>query len=143
VIYLDTSSLIKLYLLEDGSKAVNDLVSSQYEPLPIWEIQEVELINALNLKVFWKELTRKQSSDQINLYHDRKKRGLYYMPDISRSELVRKFHDLSQHTQKLGCRTLDILHVACASLLNPELFVSFDHRQCALAKEAGLKVWKI
>jgi predicted nucleic acid-binding protein len=57
MLYLDTSALLKLYIRETGSEAVHSLVVSQDLPLAIWEIQEAEFINALRLKVFWKEIT--------------------------------------------------------------------------------------
>lgn len=40
----------------------------------------------------------------------------------------------------LGCRTLDIIHVAAALVLGTKEFVTFDGRQGALAKQAGLTV---
>jgi predicted nucleic acid-binding protein len=41
---------------------------------------------------------------------------------------------------KLGTRTLDSLHVACALELKAERFWTFDERQAKLAKAAGLKI---
>jgi predicted nucleic acid-binding protein len=40
---------------------------------------------------------------------------------------------------KLGVRTLDSLHVACALELRAERFWTFDERQGKLAKAEGLK----
>ena len=40
---------------------------------------------------------------------------------------------------KLGMRTLDSLHVACALELNAERFWTFDERQAKLARAEGLK----
>lgn len=44
------------------------------------------------------------------------------------------------HTPALGCRTLDILHVAAAVLLKVGLFMTFDQPQAQLATLAGLTV---
>ena len=41
---------------------------------------------------------------------------------------------------KLGTRTLDSLHVACALELKAERFWTFDERQAKLAKAEGLKI---
>jgi predicted nucleic acid-binding protein len=41
---------------------------------------------------------------------------------------------------KLGMRTLDTLHVACALELKAERFWTFDERQAKLAKAVGLKI---
>lgn len=140
MIYLDTSALIKLYIREAGSEAVQELVASQDEPLPVWELQEAELINALRLKVFWKDITKAQAEGQIELFEKRKRGGLYYFPEIRRPELMETFRRLSRLTPQLGCRTMDILHVACAVQLGAPIFVSFDARQRQLATRAGLPV---
>lgn len=141
MIYLDTSALVKLYLLEEGSSVVQNLISSQNDPLPVWELQEMELTNALRLKVFWKEINETDADHQLALFGKRKEKGHYYFPDIDRAALFSTTLRLSAHTPELGCRTLDIMHVACACLLMPNLFVSFDSRQRQLAVKAGLKVY--
>ena len=43
------------------------------------------------------------------------------------------------HGSKLGMRTLDSLHVACALELKAEKFWTYDERQAKLAKTQGLK----
>ena len=140
MIYLDTSALIKLYLLEDGSETVHGLVTGQDDPLPVWELQEMELVNALRLKVFWKEISKGDADRQIGIFGERKTRGLYFFPEIERVALFEEFLSLTRYTPSLGCRTLDIMHVACARVLSPDSFVSFDARQRALAGKAGLNV---
>jgi predicted nucleic acid-binding protein len=40
---------------------------------------------------------------------------------------------------RLGMRTLDTLHVACAIELKAERFWTFDERQAKLAKAQGMK----
>lgn len=140
MIYLDTSALVKLHLWESNSADVQNLISQQDHPLPIWELQEMELINALRLKVFWGDIVEADARKQLDLFEARKQKGHYYFPDIDRSALWATFQRLSIHTMQLECRTLDILHVACASLLEPELFVSYDERQRKLAEIAGLRI---
>ena len=140
MLYLDTSALLKLHIREAGSSDVQHWVTAQDDPLPVWEIQEMQLTNALRLKVFRGELTEAEAETQIGHLRDRKRRGLYFQPEIHRSDLMETFRRLSAETMRLGCRTLDVLHVACALQLAPAAFVSFDTRQCALARQAGLSV---
>jgi len=140
MLYLDTSALLKLYVLEDGSEEVHRLVLKQDLPLPVWEIQEAELVNALRLKVFWNEITSDQAETQIGLFQARRKKGLYVFPEIDRHGLMATFRFLSEQTPRLGCRTVDIFHVACALEIGATEFVSFDERQIVLARHAGLKV---
>ena len=140
MLYLDTSALLKLYLLEAGSSAVQARIVAQDLPLPVWEIQELEFVIALRLKAFWGELLPDQAEAQIARFEDRRRRGQYVYPDIDRSELLNTFRRLSRETPRLGCRTMDILHVACALWISASEFLSFDQRQITLARHAGLKV---
>ncbi len=140
MLYLDTSALLKLYIREQGSEVVQARVASQDLPLPIWEIQEAELINALRLKAFWQEITPAQAETQIGFFHDRRRRGLYLFPEIQRSSLMNTFRRLSMETPQCGCRTMDIFHVACAVEIAATEFLSFDQRQNALATFAGLNL---
>jgi hypothetical protein len=47
---------------------------------------------------------------------------------------------MASHSATLGCRTLDIIHVAAALVIGAGEFVTFDVRQGAMAKKAGLEV---
>lgn len=141
MLYLDTSALLKLYVREADSEKVHARVVSQDFPLPVWEIQEMEFINALHLKAFWKEITHEEACTQIELFHGRQKRGLYVFPKIHRSDLMNTFRKLSEKTPSLGCRTMDVLHVACALEVGATEFLTFDQRQAGLAAMAGLRGW--
>ena len=44
------------------------------------------------------------------------------------------------HSEKVGARAIDLLHIACALLLETEAFLTSDQRQAALAKAEGLRV---
>ena len=125
VIYLDTSALLKLYIHEDHSGAVQKWVESQDDPLPVWDLQQMELKNALRLKVFWGDISATQADHLVQLFEQRLRRGQYFYPDIDRAELNASFHDLSRETMRLGCRTMDILHVACALQLSPQIVHQF------------------
>lgn len=140
MLYLDTSAFLKLYVREEGSELVQETVASQFEPLPVWDILEMEFHNALQLKVFRDELTESEATHQQSLFRQRKTKGFYFVPEISRAELMAEFRRLAARTPRLGCRSMDILHVACACLLKPDRFLSFDTRQKELATAAGLSV---
>lgn len=140
MLYLDTSALLKLYIREDGSERVQGQISAQDSPLPIWELQEAEFINALHLKIHWREITQAQTQAQIALFKERRMRGLYVFPEIQRSHLMKTFESLCKETPRLGCRTMDILHVACALEIGASAFLSFDKRQLELARHSGLSV---
>ena len=129
MLYLDTSAFLKLYFKEHGSEAVQQLIASQRHPLPVWEIQQMEMVNAMRLKVFWKEISLAEAERQISLFKDRRRRGLYYKAEIDRLELSETFERLSLQTVRNGGRTMDILHVACALVLGASHFLTFDNLQ--------------
>jgi hypothetical protein len=45
----------------------------------------------------------------------------------------------ARHTALVGCRAFDIFHVAAAVHLRAARFLTFDVRQLALARAAGLR----
>jgi predicted nucleic acid-binding protein len=47
------------------------------------------------------------------------------------------------HTERLGARAIDLLHVASALTLESELFLTTDARQAQLAKAEGLQVLSV
>ena len=103
-------------------------------------MQEAELTNALRLKVLWRDITAAQAEGQLAHFRSRKERGQYVFPHLDRAALMERFRQLSSHSMKIGTRTLDVMHVACACEIQANTFVSFDERQGVLAKLAGLKV---
>jgi hypothetical protein len=44
------------------------------------------------------------------------------------------------YSEKIGARAIDLLHVACALLLESEVFLTSDQRQAALANVESLQV---
>jgi len=137
MIYLDTSAFIKLYLHEDGSAQVHGLVVAQQEPLPVWHFMELEFVNALRFKVFLAEINADEVERLISLYLDRKRGGQYFAPNLDPIALHELSLQMTVRTQAIGCRALDILHVAAARLCDATAFVTADKRQAALAEVEG------
>jgi hypothetical protein len=62
-------------------------------------------------------------------------------PDLNWFDVYREAEALSRAlTTSLGTRSLDLLHVACALLLDADGFITFDGRQAALGAKAGLNI---
>jgi predicted nucleic acid-binding protein len=70
---------------------------------------------------------------------DHKSVGRWLTRTIPESALELCADLAGRHGAKLGMRTLDSLHVACALELKAERFWTFDERQAKLAKAEGLK----
>lgn len=138
MLYLDTSAFIKLYLVENGSEEVHRLVASQPDPLPLWYLTEVEFSNTVRFKVFLTEMKSAAAEQIISLFLDRKGKGQYFAPALDAVILQELSLRLTMRTPRLGCRALDILHVAAARLCEASLFVTADKRQAKLAEAEGL-----
>ncbi|MFP4563512.1 MAG: type II toxin-antitoxin system VapC family toxin [Spirochaetia bacterium] len=137
-IYLDTSALIKLYIIEDGSVLINTIVSDNAAPLPIWDLHIIEFHNALKLKVFRDELNEKEALHLSLLFKERKKAKIYYTPELDREDHTELCISYTAFTAEIGCRSLDIMHVAAASIFRADRFLTFDVKQAELADKAGL-----
>ncbi len=140
MIYLDTSAFIKLYLREKGSAEVHAIVVSQSDPLPVWSFMELELRNAVMFKVFLGEMGPEDAERIVSLYLERKRAGQYFTPRLDPAALHELSIQMTARTPKIGCRALDILHVAAARLCDASLFVTADKRQAALAELEGRSV---
>ena len=140
ILYLDTSALIKLYIIEPGSESVNAIITAQATPLPIWDLHLIEFQNALNLKVFRKELQAGQADRLSDIFAQRKRDQIYYAPMFDRKEHTECCLRLAAYSRKIGCRSLDIMHVAAAKLFSADEFITFDELQGRLAKATDLSV---
>lgn len=139
--YLDSSALVKLYVTEAKSLVVSEYAQTLAEPLPFSHLHDLELRNGLRLKTFRKEASSQSVAASLKLLDQDLAAGILIRPELNWFDVFRSAEELSgEHSRKIGCRSLDLLHVACALLLESEEFVTFDHRQATLAKRAGLKI---
>ncbi|MGO9309998.1 MAG: hypothetical protein ACLQDL_13370 [Spirochaetia bacterium] len=113
---------------------MHGLVVAQDHPLPIWQLVELEFLNALRSKVFLAEMGRDELERLISLYRDRKRIGQYFVPHLDPIVMHELCLHLTEKTPAIGCRTLDILHVAAARLCGASAFITADKRQALLAE---------
>ena len=111
------------------------------EALPFTWLHRLELRNALRLRVFRREITAAQRDASLNMVLADLAAGILGEASPTLADVVLEAERLSAlHSEKLGTRSLDILHVAAALVLGCASFLTFDQRQAALARAAGLKV---
>ena len=141
--YADPGALLKLYIHEPASAAMSAWRSRTKGALPVTPHGRLEIVNGICLAGFRKIITAEALSDAIASFDEDLAEGRYVDADILWRATLRRARELSRaHTPALGCRTLDVLHVATAIELGPRHFVTFDSRQGQLAKAAGLKPLK-
>lgn len=138
--YADPSALLKLYIHEPASAAMSAWRSRTKGALPVTPHGRLEIVNGICLAGFRKIISAEALSDAIASFDEDLAEGRYVDADILWRATLRRARELSRaHTPALGCRTLDVLHVATAIELGLRYFVTFDSRQGQLAKAAGLK----
>jgi len=139
--YFDTGILCSLYCPDAATAQAVALVKRHRGRMPYLWLHQLEFRNALRLRVFRREITPTQRDASLNLMLADLAAGLFEHSAIEMADVMTEAERLSAlHSEKIGTRSLDILHVAAALVMGAERFLTFDDRQHALAKAAGLKV---
>ena len=139
--YVDPSGLIKLYFHHPDSAAMSAWRARVRGALPVTRHGRLEIVNGLCQLAFRRGMTMPALGDALASVEDDFTAGRYLYADILWRSALRRADDLSrEYTPEIGCRSLDILHVACALELGLPRFLTFDLRQRRLARSVGLKV---
>lgn len=139
--YADTGFLCSLYAPDAHSARAATRMARQSLPLPFLWLHQLELRNALRLRVFRSEITAAQRDASLNTLLADLASGMLTSMTPALPEIMIEAERLSAlHSEKIGTRSLDILHVSAALVLGVGEFLTFDQRQGALARAAGLKV---
>ena len=142
MLYLDTGCLLKLYYPEPESAAVAVAVSG--EVIALTPLHELEIVTAMQLKVFRGEAKPEQAVAAAGLVRDDVASGKLVEVEVEWQVVWRDAARLAQiHAATTGCRSLDILHCALARAVLATRFVSSDKRQIALACAEALPVLAI
>lgn len=142
-IYFDTGTLVKLYVVEQGSELVQQRAAKAGE-IPLNPLQTTELKNAILAAVGRKIISQEAAEKTLENFENDIDEG-YYVPESPDWIPVwqRASNFARQYTPNILCRTLDILHVALAEYAGIDEFVTGDKRQAALAEQIGLNLYRI
>ena len=139
--YADTGFLASLFLLKGTTAVAEKCMAGLNAPLPLIPLAILELRNTFNLAVARKRITFVDRDALWRQFEAQIRGGLFVETSLSAADLHARARELSdRHTPKLATRSLDLLHVAAAKLLNAREFYSFDERQRKTAAIEGLKV---
>lgn len=101
---------------------------------------ELEVVNALELRVFRNEVSAEQAQSSLNDFEKHLRDGVFQLQEL-RGTFFERARQLSQQTTaKLGTRSADLLHVAAALELGTDYLFSFDQKQRKLARSLHLKL---
>jgi predicted nucleic acid-binding protein len=141
MVYVDTSVLVTLYIKEVHSRKASDWIRSNNEALPKTVFHELEFTNAIQLKLFRKEMSQKQAGIVLRRFNEHETEGIFYTPQMYWSDVINYSLELSNtRTKSIGSRSLDIIHVASALSIRADRFFTFDAKQAKLALDAGLQL---
>ena len=144
--YADASFLVSLYLRDTHSAAAAALVQKARLALTLTPLQRHELRNALRLAVFRTKglpapITELDARNALGHIDADLLSGNLIEVSLPWPETMAAAERLGRaYTMTLGVRGLDLLNVAAALTIKADTFLTFDHRQRAVAEAAGLKV---
>jgi len=132
-VFLDTSAFAKRYVAEQGSDKLIALCQ-QADSLVVSVICLPELISTLSRLVREKKLAKAD-------YRKLKGEAMGDLADVDICQITSGvIASVVSLLESHPLRAMDALHVACALAVEPDIFVSADHRQLSAARKAGLKI---
>jgi predicted nucleic acid-binding protein len=143
MIYLDSSALVKLYLMEQGSEEVHAIVVCQEHPLPVTPLAELELLDTLHFKVYLGEMRPEEAEHLEALYRSRRHEGLTCSPAIDQVAFRELCLQPAERTASVGTCSLDVTHVAAARLCGAKVFVTCSDTQAKMAESEGFDVKRV
>lgn len=139
-IYVDTSFLVSLYSADVNSVAAVETMRISADELVISTLAELELVNAFELRVFRKEISRAQAKASMNDFEQDLRMAVLQLTALPDRAFARARKLAVQTTHRLGTRTADLLHVSAALELSAMGIYSFDKHQRKLAQAVKLKL---
>lgn len=135
--YADTSFLVSLYILDSNSARAAAHMKQAKLPVLLTSLGELELTNALALRLFRKEIVRSRINAAHALLRKDIEAGVLTPKPLSVAMFEKAKQIARKRTPQLGTRTLDILHVASALVLQADVFYTYDANQGKLARLEG------
>lgn len=136
-VYLDTSVLVPYYSPERLSEACEQLIVSQQQRPAISDLCEIEMFSALARKVRMGEIEPRDANLVKALFRSHLDGSAFRRLPVERRHYRVAAEWLGRFTTPL--RTLDALHLACASLAGFSLATS-DLALARSAPEMGIEV---
>jgi len=110
-IFLDTSSLLKLYHQEDGTNELIKLISKKAKKIYLSELAKVEFSSAIIKKVRTKEISEETAKSIISFFENDFDKYIWIKVETTILNLAK---ELIKQYGKNNLRTLDAIQLACA-----------------------------
>ena len=137
-IYLDSSLVASLYTLDSDTAAATAAIQLASGELIVTPLCEIEVINALGLRAFRKEVPLDRTRISIDTFERDLRSGPFERKPLPAGIFPRAGQLSKMMTPQTGIRAADLLHIAAALELGTDAFYTFDRRQRTLADATGL-----
>ena len=149
--YADSSFILRLLTAEtDSAAAIGKYRQIGLPPLFFLPLHALEVRNAI-LQCAFHERRSLPARERRHIARERDAALNRLDRFLSRRTLLDVALDMdavigratelaTAHTERLGARAIDLLHVSAALVLESEVFLTTDDRQAQLARAEGLKV---
>jgi predicted nucleic acid-binding protein len=149
--YADSSFILRLITAEaDSGAAIAEYRRIGLPQLFFLPLHSLEVRNAILLRAFHERrslaggqrqyVARERDAALDRLERLLSRRTLLDVVLDMDAVILRATGLATAHTERLGARAIDLLHVAAALELESEVFITTDNRQAQLAKAETLKV---
>jgi predicted nucleic acid-binding protein len=139
-IYSDTSFLVSLYSPDANSVAAARTMQASSGDRFVSVFGELEVVNAMGLRVFRKEVSAAQAQSSLNHFEKDLRAGVFQLRPLTEQIFERARQLCRRTTSRLGTRSADLLHVASALELSADCLYTFDQKQRKLARAVRLKL---
>jgi predicted nucleic acid-binding protein len=132
--------MTSLYTQDANTEAATKAIGSVSTARLVTHLTELELRNALQLRIFRKETNSAAARAAYADWQTDLTDGIFALCPLP-DGWIRRSHTIAQQaTARLGIRALDLIHIAAAIELEADALFSFDERQRRLARELKLRL---
>lgn len=139
MIYLDSSYLVKLYVREPGSEAVEAWLAKQEGQVVCCLHGRLEMVTALKRQQRERQLSEAQLKATLRLLEQEEKAGVIRWLPIDPLLMASACERVQKLPSAVFLRSADALHLACAASAGLKEIYSHDRHLLAAASHFGLK----
>lgn len=139
-LYIDTSALLKRYILEVGTSEINAFFPLN-APFAISRLTMLEARCALARRCRGGQISATLEERALQAIRLDIQDGTLILHQVTDRQLSTAFDLVEQFRPTIGLRSLDAIHLAIASESNVRAFVTADKTQADAARQLGFTVY--
>ena len=141
IAYFDTSLLVGRYIYQKSGSRFAIEAAEKCEEILVSDFTLLETKNALRAACFRKEINAEELSMAMEALDDDLSIGALLAVDLDANQVLNTTDLIAEKIiPALGGRTLDLMHLAYASILKSPTFATADKRQAKCAEKLGFEV---